>query len=360
MNYKSKTKKALTCLLITGMVLGMPSVSSYAAVITSNATDKVAVVFNENTAYSAGDYITHEGEMYICTDEIQGAWSIAKDRFLQITKNHELGRSEELSAAYDEGKDPSEETSLMAFAANAWQKLKVFLGIGSGQQETDAGHYKESSVSAKLNYLEQQNQTLTQNLSNLQGSVNNSFTSVSNGKNLLANAIIDKGGTASSSYTFQEFSQAIDNLVQAKYQEGITYADGRVNKDSESYKQGASESSLKHFSDKIVVNYDGPDCYRQDFILDVDGDTHTWSFRKSFEGHTIVGVYCRTYLLTFYDSANVEQMGTLTSQGFRFVPEVSQFSYSVSGGTVYLGDFEYPLGVKDYKTVTLWLDIVYI
>ena len=76
--------------------------------------------------------------------------------------------------------------------------------------------------------------------------------------------------------------------------------------------------------------------------------------------HTIVGVYCRTYLLTFYDSANVEQMGTLTSQGFRFVPEVSQFSYSVSGGTVYLGDFEYPLGVKDYKTVTLWLDIVYL
>ena len=123
MNNKMNTWKVLCAVLISGMLVAIPSVSSKAAVITSNATDKIAVAFHENTAYSAGDYIIYDGEMYICTDDIQGAWETAKASFMQITKNHDIGSQEDLSAAYDAAKDPSEEKSLMAFAANAWHKL---------------------------------------------------------------------------------------------------------------------------------------------------------------------------------------------------------------------------------------------
>ena len=120
MKTRHNTRKALYVLFLTGILVGIPSIHSEAAVITSNATDKIAVVFHENTAYSAGDYIIYDGEMYICTEDIQGTWAAAEANFMQITKNHEIGMIEELSAVYDDSKDPSEETSFMAFAPNAW------------------------------------------------------------------------------------------------------------------------------------------------------------------------------------------------------------------------------------------------
>lgn len=366
MNYKSKIKKPISLLLISGILVSMPVVRSEAAVITSNATDKAAVVFNENTAYSAGDYITYGGEMYLCTEDIQGTWDMAEDHFLQITKNRELGQSEELSAIYDDAKDPSQETSLMAFAANVWQKLKGFLGIG-GAQETDAEHYKDASVSAKLNYLEQQNSALTVNVSNLQGnvsdlqgSVDRSFQSVSNGKNILANAITGNGGTASSSYTFQQFGQAISDLAQSRYQAGITFADGRVNKDSESYKQGASSSSIKEYSAEIRLDYYGPDCESDCFVMEQEDDIRTYKFKKNFDGHQVVGIYCSTWINNYYESWTKSQVGAYTNEGFKFSDNISSYQWSVSGGSVSWGRFLFTLNAAGAAYINMKIKITYI
>lgn len=297
MKYTSKTCKTLSVLLVTGILTGIPSSCPQAAVITSNATDKIAVAFHENTAYSAGDYVVYDNEMYLCTADTQGAWQTAQPNFMQLTKNHELGSAADLSASYDDSADPSGEKSLLSFTANVWQKLKSFFGMDQKDADTDAGNYKNASVSAKLNYLEQQNQSLHQNLANVQNNVNQSFQSVqdnfnqsflsvSNGKSLLARTISDLDGTADARYTFQEFSQAIAALAQSKYangyqsghdkgveegtktgydsglaegtqsgynnglaegtqsgynngyNDGITFADGRTNEASESYKSG--------------------------------------------------------------------------------------------------------------------------
>ena len=121
---KQKAKRTVSLLLVSGMLLGAPAVRSEAAVITSNATDKTAAVFQEHMPYSAGDYIIYDGEMYICTAEVQGTWESAAPHFMQITKNHALGTPDDLSASYEETKDPSEEHSLFAFSANVWQKLR--------------------------------------------------------------------------------------------------------------------------------------------------------------------------------------------------------------------------------------------
>ena len=51
MKYTSKRYKTLSLLLATGILAGIPSIRPQAAVITSNATDKIAVAFQENTAY---------------------------------------------------------------------------------------------------------------------------------------------------------------------------------------------------------------------------------------------------------------------------------------------------------------------
>ena len=109
MNNQSKTGKALCALLVFGMLTATPSVWSEAAVITSNATDKIAVVFQENTAYNAGDYIIYDSEMYICTADIQGPWETAESSFMQITKNREIGTHSVRSSTYYAAKDPSQE-----------------------------------------------------------------------------------------------------------------------------------------------------------------------------------------------------------------------------------------------------------
>lgn len=180
MKNKSKTGKALCVLLASGMLAGMPSIQAQAAVISSNATDKIAVTFHADTAYSAGDYVIYDGEMYICTEDTQGTWENAEANFMQITKNRELGTQAELAAVYDAAKDPSEEKSLMGFAANMWQKLKIFLGMEHKEEVADVSQYKNASVSAKLNFLQQQNQQLDQNVANLQGWITQSFQSESN------------------------------------------------------------------------------------------------------------------------------------------------------------------------------------
>ena len=360
MNYKSKIKQAAALLLISGMLVSIPAVRSEAAVITSNATDKTAVIFNENTAYSAGDYIIYDGEMYLCTEEIQGSWDMAQGHFLKITKNHELGKSEDLSSVYGSEKDPSQETSLMAFVANAWQKLKGFLGIGD-TQVPESDNYKEASVSAKLNYLEKQNNTLTTNVSGLKESVDRSFTSVSNGKNLLTNAITGSGGTASSSYTFQQFSQAISDLAQSRYQAGITFADGRVNEDSESYKQGASSSSLKEYAAEVRLDYYGPNCEEEYFTMVQDEDGgRTYKFKQKFEGHQIVGIYCWTWTYNIYEGWTKSQTGVYTNRGFKFSDNIGQLEWSVSGGSATWGEFGFSLRHADSAYVDMEIRIMYI
>lgn len=252
---EKRISKTFLALIVAGM-LGTSTVDSQAAVITSNATDKVAVIFDENTAYSAGDYILYNGELYICVSDVQGTWDRAQEHFLQVTKNHELGRDDELSADYQSQKDPSEEKSLMSFVANAWQKLKDFFGISHRTDTTDKESYAGANVSAKLNYLKTQNEGLeTQNhalegqnnelkgkFDNLQKKVDASFTSVSSGKSLLAGAITGKGVTVSSSATFDQFRNAVLALCEKEKengrQAGITEADGRVNENSKSYQAG--------------------------------------------------------------------------------------------------------------------------
>lgn len=317
MKTRHNTRKALFVLFLTGILVGIPSMHSEAAVITSNATDKIAVVFHENTAYSAGDYIIYDGEMYICTEDIQGTWAAAEANFMQITKNHEIGMIEDLSAVYDDSKDPSEETSFMAFAANAWHKLKGFFGLESKDESVDVNHYKNASVSAKLNFLQQQNQQLDQNVANLQGWITQSFSSVSNGKSILAATITDKGVPVGAQDSFVTFNQAIKDLALLQYQngqdkgredglkegqekgydqgykEGVTFADHRVNEDSESYKKGLSVFDPKVWSIEIRVDKNGPD-KEEEFFSSQRGmsDNHIeYSYLKNFEGHTIIAVY---------------------------------------------------------------------
>ena len=67
-------------------------------------------------------------------------------------------------------------------------------------------------MSAKLNYLEEKNQALHENVSDLQKWVQDSFRSVSNGKTLIAGAITDKEGTAQPDYRFEQFAQSIRHL----------------------------------------------------------------------------------------------------------------------------------------------------
>ena len=67
MVYRKRICQAASFLLAAGIAAGTMAIDSQAAVITSNATDKVAAVFQEGTEYSAGDYVIYDGEMYVCT-----------------------------------------------------------------------------------------------------------------------------------------------------------------------------------------------------------------------------------------------------------------------------------------------------
>lgn len=286
---EKRTSKTLLALIVAGM-LGTSPVDSQAAVITSNATDKIAVIFDENTAYSAGDYTLYDGELYICVSDVQGTWDRAQEHFLQVTKNHELGRGDELSADYQSQKDPSEEKSLMSFVANAWQKLKDFFGISRRTDTTDKENYSGANVSAKLNYLKTQNEGLeTQNhtlegqnnelkgkFDNLQKKVDASFTSVSSGKSLLAGAITGKGISVSSSATFEQFRNAVLALCEKEKengrQAGLTEADNRVNESSKSYKAGMDAADQRENPDSASYKKGLTDGKEQGKIKEIKSD----------------------------------------------------------------------------------------
>lgn len=399
---RKRTRQAVTVLLLSGILLSYPSVRGEAAVITSNATDKIAVVFNENTAYSAGDYVTYHGEMYICTADAQGTWEAVQPDFMQITKNSELGRAEDLSASYDDHADPSGETSLMAFAANAWQKLKLFLGIGTASADTDAGNYKNASVSAKLNYLEQQNESLGRNLEDLQGNVIRSFQSVSNGKTLLAGAITDKGGTAGPLDTFQQFSQAIRDLAQAQYDDGyknghgdgynsghddgynsgredgynsgrddgyaggyndgIIFADSRVNEDSESYKKALAEDHTKEWKFETRLTYDGPEDGAEYFGSEpgITGNHRNWNFHKSFEGHKIVGVFLSEFYYSPFGSSYRDELTFKIGGEYRHLSTAKGERMYHTENDVYWGPCPFNVIDKENDYVTLEITVVYI
>ncbi|MCI9611828.1 MAG: hypothetical protein HFH33_07315 [Eubacterium sp.] len=345
---KQKAKRTVSLLLVSGMLLGAPAVRSEAAVITSNATDKTAAVFQEHMPYSAGDYIIYDGEMYICTAEVQGTWESAAPHFMQITKNHALGTPDDLSASYEETKDPSEEHSLFAFSANVWQKLRGFLGVGSQNADTDRNNYKNASVSAKLNYLEEKNQALHENVSDLQKWVQDSFRSVSNGKTLIAGAITDKEGTAQPDYRFEQFAQSIRELAQKQYekgygkgdsdgynrgdadgynrgkeegygqgqgegyqtgyQEGIDFADSRVNEQSESYKKGKESADTKIWTTRIFLTKDGPDKEHENFTQSPGGTSnHTsWMYKKDFPGHKILAIHITERYFSAFGGSSYE------------------------------------------------------
>lgn len=381
MKYKTKTCKALSLLLISGMLVSVPNVRSEAAVITSNATDKIAVTFQADTDYSAGDYVIYDGEMYICTVDSKGPWDTAEPNFMQVTKNHALGSAEDLSASYDPAVDPSNEKSLMAFAANVWQKLKAFLGMDSKDTGTDADHYKTASVSAKLNYLEEQNQTLHNNVTNLKDDVNKSFTSVSNGKTLLAGAITDKGGTANPSDTFPQFSQSIKDLAQLQYNAGYDkghddgyntghdvgyskghddgysaghdagYTTGRSDGESSGYDTGyhagIAASDTKTWSIQIRVDENGPDKERECFSVNAGSITNSvqWAYSKSFEGHTILSVYAEERYHSAYGDAQMRALTSKMGSGYKTMSnmggEMNPLRLGVSADTIYWGKMSF-------------------
>lgn len=409
MENKKKACRAASMLLASSIALGTPAVSSEAAVITSNATDKTAVIFNDATAYSAGDYVIYDSELYICTEDTQGAWSTAQVDFMQVTKNHEMGKSEELSASYSASKDPSSETSLMAFVANAWQKLKAFFGTDDRTTVADSSNYKGSSVSAKLNYLEEQNTEQISNLSKLQGDVEKSFRFVSSGKEKLANAITGEGGTASSSDNFEKISQSIIALSRAQRQQGKTEglseglaqgraeglaqgrtegleqglaqgraeglaqgkaegsaeADGRVNPNSESYKKGLEDGAAKSFSIKIHLTYDGPDCENDYFQMGsgISANHRTWSYQRDFSDKTIVAVYALETSQNPYRGDRAEYVALWDGEQFKMTCEtydgglgsvvVNQHSFAWNG-------FSFNVLYKDGSFADLTLKIMYI
>lgn len=405
MKYTSKRYKTLSLLLATGILAGIPSIRPQAAVITSNATDKIAVAFQENTAYSAGDYVVYDDEMYLCTADTQGAWQTAKPAFMQLTKNHALGSEADLSASYDDSADPSGETSLMAFTANVWQKLKSFFGMDQKDADTDAGNYKNASLSAKLNYLEQQNQSLQQNLTNVQNNVNqsfqnvqdnfnNSFTSVSNGKSLLARTISDLEGTADARYTFQEFSQAIAALAHVKYtngydkgvadgtktgydnglaegtqsgydnglaegtqsgyqngyNDGILFADGRTNESSENYQSGyrngytdgSSSFQPKVWSETIRLDINGAD-KEGDCFTSSQGSS---SNHKNWDFHKnfdgkIIAVYAMEDYHSPFGGSKVSGMCVWMDGSYKTVSDATRFKLSVSDHDIHFGQMSY-------------------
>lgn len=385
MKYKTKACKALSLLLISGMLASVPNVRSEAAVITSNATDKIAVAFQADTAYSAGDYVIYDGELYICTADIQGAWDTAEPNFMQVTKNHALGNAEDLSAAYGEDVDPSNEKSLMAFVANAWQKLKIFLGIDGKGVGTDAENYKTASVSAKLNYLEEQNQKLHQNVTNLKDDVNKSFQSVSNGKSLLAGAITDKGGTADPRDTFPQFSQSIRDLAQLQYNAGYNtghddgynkghddgysaghdagYATGRSEGElsgyDTGYEAGIASKDTKSWTIHIRVDADGPD-KENDFFSSCQGITSNhidWSYRKTFGESTIVAIYAEEQYQSPYGGTHVKTLAAKMDHGYKIMSNnTSDSKLSVSENGFYWGEMSFLLsapGSYSYLDITV-------
>lgn len=330
MKNKLKTGKVVCVLLVSGMLAQVPSMQAQAAVISSNATDKIAVAFHAGTAYSAGDYVIYDGEMYVCTEDTQGAWENAEANFMQITKNRELGTQAELAAAYDITKDPSEEKSLMGFAANMWQKLKGFFGMENRDAVADVNQYKNASVSAKLNFLQQQNQQLDQNVANLQGWITQSFQSVSNGKSILASTITDRGVQVGAQDTFQQLNQAVKDLAllqynngqkkgkedglkegyQQGYDAGIIFADGRVNEGSASYQQGLGVFQPKVWDETFTVNKNGSDKEPENFSSSAgSSSSHVeYSYHKSFAGHQILAVHLVEEYKDSYGDYNSEEL----------------------------------------------------
>lgn len=391
--------RALLVLLTAGTLV-VPTVDSKAAVITSNATDKIAVIFDENTVYSAGDYVLHDEELYICVNDIQGAWDAAKGGFLQVTKNHELGQGDELSAEYQSRKDPSEEKSLMAFVANVWQKLKEFFGMNQKTAATDKEGYTEAPVSAKLNYLKTQNEGIeTQNKSletqnnelkgkfdALQEKVNNSFTSVSNGKSLLANAITGKGVTVSSSATFEQFKSSILELCGKERDAGLAEADGRVNKesqsykagmedadkrvntDSESYKKGKEEGGVKEYVSDIEIVFDGPTTSLQDgesFVnYYIDSYNRQWDYTKSIPGHKILYVLVTDEVQGYYTSSSSTRMAMLVNGEYRILTQFSSAASTgqmiVSANTLRVTGYVFHSSYQDSSKAKMHVKVYYI
>lgn len=389
-----KTRKVISCLLVCGLLVSVPAVRSEAAVITSNATDKIAVVFQENIAYSAGDYVVYDGEMYICTGDTQGAWDTAGANFMQITKNQELGTSEDLSAAYDASSDPSEEKSLMAFAANAWQKLKVFFGMESkDEQPADANQYKNASVSGKLNFLQQQNQQLDQSVAALQDWVSRSFSSVSNGKSTLAATITDRGVQVGAQDSFQKFDQAIRDLALLQYNNGqnqgradglkegydngrtdglkegydngygagVAYADSIVNENSASYKKGLSVYQPQRWSVEISIDKNGPD-KEEDCFQRHPGFTSNhieYSFSKEFNGHTILTVYMEEVYSSMFGGSSSKELHTLVGNSYLRLSTTNNYACQVSKDRISWGNVSF--NITDTGAVdTLKLTVVYI
>lgn len=396
---KKRMHRALLVLLTAGTLV-VPTVDSKAAVITSNATDKIAVIFDEKTVYSAGDYVLHDEELYICTNDIQGAWDAAKESFLQVTKNHELGQSDELSAEYQSGKDPSEEKSLMAFVANVWQKLKDFFGMNQKTAATNKEGYTEAPVSAKLNYLKTQNEGIeTQNKSletqnnelkgkfdALQEKVNNSFTSVSNGKSLLANAITGKGVTVSSSATFEQFKSSILELCGKERNAGLAEADGRVNKDSqsykagmedadkrvntdsESYKKGKEEGGVKEYVSDVEIMYDGPTTPLQSgehFESYYMGEYNKgWNYVKSLPGHKILYAQVTDEVQGYYSGSSSTKVVVLVDGKYSVLVSNNNTAASgkivASADTFRVEDYLFSSTYQDSSKVKLHVQIYYI
>ena len=73
---------------------------------------------------------------------------------------------------------------------------------------------------------------------NLVTAINEVFTSVSNGKSAIANAVADKGGVADENMTFDELSQAINGIQTGINTDDATATSGDILADKTAYSQG--------------------------------------------------------------------------------------------------------------------------
>lgn len=376
MYHKSRQYKVLTIVLVSGMLAGLPATDVNAAVITSNATDKTAVLFDEHTAYSAGDYVTLEGEMYICTEDIQGSWDVAKDSFMQITRNHALGDSGDLSASYENAADPAQEESLLAFVANAWHKLKVFFGLDHKEELTDPGNYTGASVSAKLNYLKDQNEDLGEDVAKLQKDVTDSFQYVSSGKSLLAGTITGIGVNVRQDAKFSELDAAIQQMAQLRYNDGHTdgYGSGHDDGYQDGYQQGIEEGKSEAdtktctintrltFDEADSANPADNDCFSSTY--DEYGNK-LWTFNKTFEDHTIVGVYATEISYTTYTSGTSSHISLGVEGSYPVVTSRTNTGskgdkFNVTDHSVEWKKFEFSRSGSGADFTNLKLQIVYI
>lgn len=104
------------------------------------------------------------------------------------------------------------ETEIETWKENQYQNFADWFLTIQGILEGDVAANLTGMISTLENTIGDKNQLLTNEKTSIVRAMNELFTDVSDGKTLIANAITDKNGTASSTNTFSELASAIDSL----------------------------------------------------------------------------------------------------------------------------------------------------